>query len=275
MRSTIPLFQRLLIELQSNCNRDCFFCNRTFDTSGKRLDSDGKRIIKSMPTEDVLRIMNEAVALGFKGKVAFHHMSESFLDSRIIEFAHEARKRGLTPYEHTNGDVLRNNEALCKAAAEVFEYIVVGLYDYKNERELEEEKEFWIARLKGTRVKFSLGGEVFPRTVTPFDDRMFREKDSFPHAACIRPLYRMIIHYDGNVALCCEDMSDMFDLGNAFHQSVGDIWYSQKHVQIIKDLQNGRRDKYEACRNCPMPALSDAPWLDKSLFRRILNKITN
>ncbi|MBS1774023.1 MAG: SPASM domain-containing protein [Bacteroidetes bacterium] len=262
MRQKIPLFQRLLIELQSNCNRECFFCNRTFDTSGKRLDSNGKKIIKQMPTENVLRIMDEAVAMGFKGRVAFHHMSEPFLDNRIIDMAHEARRRGLRPYEHTNGDVLRNNKELCKEAARVFEYIKVGLYDYKNEDELNDEIAFWQDALQGTEVHFSLGGVVFPRTSTPEDERMFRAKHSYENAACIRPLFRMIIHYDGNVALCCEDMTDMFDLGNAFHQPIQDIWYSEKHIGIVKDLQLGLRERYEACKNCPMPELADASWFE-------------
>jgi radical SAM protein with 4Fe4S-binding SPASM domain len=260
MRQQIPLFHRIIIELQSNCNRECFFCNRTFDVSGKRLDENGGKIIKQMPTENALRIMDEAVALGFKGRVAFHHMSEPFLDNRIIDMAHEARKRGLRPYEHTNGDVLRNNKALCREAAKVFEYIKVGLYDYKNETELNEEKSFWREALKGTDVRFSPGAMVFPRRMTPEDERMFRAKHNYPEAPCVRPLLRMIIHYDGNVGLCCEDMTDAFDLGNAFGQPIGDICYSEKHVAIIKDLQQGRREKYEACKNCPLPAFADVKW---------------
>lgn len=259
VKRSIPIFDRMLLELNSNCNRDCFFCNRTFDTSGKRLIN-GKRVLKNMPTEHVLRIMDEAVALGFRGKVAFHHMSEAFLDKRVIRMAWEARTRGLIPYEHTNGDVLRNNLDLCRQAAEVFDYITVGLYDYKNEQELKAEQAFWKVALKGTRVKFSLGGEVYPRSLTPFDSRMFRDKKSYQHAPCTRPFQRLIVHYDGNVALCCEDMTDMFNLGNAFKKSIEEIWYSKRHVGILRDLEQGRRDKYPACKNCPMPpVLHDDP----------------
>jgi radical SAM protein with 4Fe4S-binding SPASM domain len=260
MRQQIPLFLRLIIELQSNCNRECFFCNRTFDVSGKRLDESGKRIIKQMPTENALRIMDQAKALGFKGRVAFHHMSEPFLDSRIIDMAHEARRRGFRPYEHTNGDVLRNNKELCREAANVFEYIKVGLYDYKNEAELKQEQSFWRDALQGTEVRFSLGGMVFPRSMTPEDEKMFRPKNNYPGTPCTRPLFRMIVHYDGNVGLCCEDMTDAFGLGNAFEQPLGDIWYSEKHVGIVKDLQQGRREKYEACKNCPMPGFAEVKW---------------
>jgi radical SAM protein with 4Fe4S-binding SPASM domain len=249
----IPLFRRLLLELQSNCNRSCFFCNRTWDDSGKRLTAEGKHVLKRMPTEHALRIMDEAAALGFRGHVAFHHMSEPFLDPRIIDMAAHARKLGLRPYEHTNGDVLRRDETLCRAAAETFEYIKVGLYDHQNVSERDAQIEFWKQRLHGTDVRFSVVDTVFPRNLTPLSDRMIRAKQTFQGGICNRPLMRMLVHYDGNVALCCEDMKDDFGLGNAFRSSVLELWYSQRHQQIVRHLQRGRRDLYPLCKGCPIP----------------------
>jgi MoaA/NifB/PqqE/SkfB family radical SAM enzyme len=135
------LFQRVVIELQSNCNRDCYFCCRQSDTSGKRRTSAGNKVSKSMPTEIVMKLLDELESLSFKGYITFHHLSEAFLDERLIQIATDARTRGMRPYVHTNGDVLRNDEELCKKSAEVFEYVVVGLYDYKNQEEKEDQKE--------------------------------------------------------------------------------------------------------------------------------------
>jgi radical SAM protein with 4Fe4S-binding SPASM domain len=253
LNQPIPLFRRLLLELQSNCNRTCFFCNRPWDDSGKRLTSEGRHVLKSMPSEHAVRILDEAAALGFRGRVAFHHMSEPFLDPRIIEMAWEARGRGMHPYEHTNGDVLRRNDKLCRAAAEVFEYIVVGLYDHQNAEERDVEIRFWQNRLRGTDVRFSAVDQVFPRTLTPYSNLMFRSKETYPTGVCRRPLMRLIVHYDGNIALCCEDMKDAFGLGNAFETSVSELWYSERHVQIIRDLDQGRRDLHGPCSRCPMP----------------------
>jgi radical SAM protein with 4Fe4S-binding SPASM domain len=267
LNQPIPLFRRLLLELQSNCNRTCFFCNRPWDDSGKRLAADGRHVLKSMPTAHALRILDEAQAMGFRGGVAFHHMSEPFLDPRIIDMAHEARKRGMHPYEHTNGDVLRRNDALCKAAVSVFEYIVVGLYDHKDDTERDAEIRFWQKRLEGTDVRFSAVDKVFPRSLTPFTDRMFRPKQIYPSGVCRRPLVRMIVHYDGNVALCCEDMKDDFGLGNAFETPIRDLWYSERHVGIIRDLEQGRRDRYGPCAKCPIP-----PPTDQSLGDRLLGR---
>ena len=97
-----------------------------------------------------------------------------------------------------------------------FDYIVVGLYDFKNSSERTREKQFWHRRLTGTKVFFSEIEHVYPRTHIPFDSRMIREKKNYRDSICTEPVKRLIIHYDGNVALCCEDMKDEFDLGNAF-----------------------------------------------------------
>ena len=248
----IPLFKRICIELESNCNRQCFFCPRQGDRSGKRMDSQGNPIMRSMPTEHVIRILDEASTLGFRGRVCFEHLSEPFLDKRLIEMAWEGRQRGMHPYVDTNGDVLRHDDELCRKAAEVFKYIVIGLYDYESEEELETQKQFWRNKLQGTEVRSSEAGKVVPRTDVPYDPRMRREKEAFPDAPCSRPTQRMLIHYDGAVGLCCEDMKAEFDLGNAFKTSVKDIWYSQRHIRIIEGLKKGLRRKYPLCSRCAM-----------------------
>jgi hypothetical protein len=74
-KNGIPLFERLLIESQSNCNRSCWFCPRTYDRSGKFLHAVGKSQLNQMPTEKILDLLDQAQALGFKGGVGFHHYS--------------------------------------------------------------------------------------------------------------------------------------------------------------------------------------------------------
>src|SRR5207248_11344732 len=59
LKTRIPLFERLLIESQSNCNRSCWFCPRTYDRSGKYLDPAGTPVINQMPTEKVLDLWSK------------------------------------------------------------------------------------------------------------------------------------------------------------------------------------------------------------------------
>jgi radical SAM protein with 4Fe4S-binding SPASM domain len=263
-----PLFERLQIESQSNCNRDCWFCPRTYDRSGKYLDAHGKPVLRQMPTAKIVGLLDEARAMGFRGLVGFHHYSEPLLDPRNPQLAREAKQRGMQPYLHTNGDVLRRSDKLCEAVQELYTFIVVGLYDYCSNEELEAEKQFWRRRLPSAKLEFSPIGLSagrkthsigVPRAQVPSDHRMTLPDLTYQNAPCHRPLIRMLIQYDGEVCLCCEDTTGAFGLGNVNQQSLAEVWFSERHHGIMQDLVAGRRAKYALCRNCPMPPTGAPP----------------
>jgi radical SAM protein with 4Fe4S-binding SPASM domain len=264
----IPLFERLQIESQSNCNRSCWFCPRTYDGSGKYLDAHGASVQHQMPTWKILGLLEEAKALGFRSKVGFHHYSEPLLDKRNIMLAHAARDRGMKPYLHTNGDVLKRDDSLCDAIKKIYGLIVVGLYDYKTNEELEKDKRYWQTRLAGANLKFSpigvsgarLADSVgIPKALVPTDRRMAIPDLTYANGPCHRPLIRMIIQYDGTMAHCCEDTYGAFNLGNVYQSSVEELWFSDLHAQVIHDLIAGRREKYALCRQCPLSPTSPSP----------------
>lgn len=265
---TIPLFERLLIESQSNCNRSCWFCPRTYDRSGKYLDAEGRPVLRQMPTDKILELLDQAQALGFRGRVGFHHFSEPLLDKRNPMLAREARKRGMVPYLHTNGDVLRVDDELCREIKDLYTVIVVGLYDYLTNEELKEAQAYWRARLVGANLKFSSIGPSgirfsdsmgVPKALVPTDNRMAIPDLTYSNAPCHRPLIRMIIQYDGEVSNCCEDVYGAFKLGNAYRVSLEELWFSDHHFKIVEDLVAGRRENYSLCRNCPLPPTAPAP----------------
>jgi radical SAM protein with 4Fe4S-binding SPASM domain len=206
-----------------------------------------------MPSERVVMLFNELGSMGFKGYITFHHLSEAFLDKRLIGIAKDARSRGMKPYIHTNGDVLRNDEALCREAAKVFEYMVLGLYDYETEDEKQREKEFWKTRLKGTTVMFSLAENVYVRTHSPRNSQMNAiARRTHPHAVCAQPQAYLLIHYNGDVACCCEDMHGELLRMNIFETSIRKVWYSERHARMIRALQAGDRKQFALCTKCTM-----------------------
>ena len=265
---TIPLFERLQIESQSNCNRSCWFCPRTYDRSGKYLDETGKSLIHQLPTEKILELLDQAQAMGFRQRVGFHHFSEPLLDKRNVMLAQEARKRGMIPYLNTNGDVLRRDDALCEEVKCVYMLIVVGLYDYETNQEMEEAKRYWQARLAGANLQFSSIGVSgvksahsigIPKALVPSDSRMALPDFTYANAPCHRPLIRMIIRHDGEMCNCHEDTYGAFTLGNVYENPLEELWFSERHVRVIDNLIAGRRDKYRLCRNCPMSPTGPAP----------------
>jgi len=246
---TIPMWSSLEIELQSDCNRDCFFCPRHGDRSGIRKDSAGKHIKKSMPTWKIFDIIDQVTALGYMGILGFHRLSEPLLDKRYIEIATYAKKKGLKIWDNTNGDILKKNPALCDKLDDLSYKITIGLYDYSNEKEKKEQKKFWNSRFKKTKVIFSLAAE-FPlirQNTKLFDKKLINKTKDLP---CFRTS-GLRIRYDGEVSLCCEDDLCTFKLGNVFDSSIKDIWWSEKHIKIVNSLKAKRgRNEYPPCRNC-------------------------
>jgi 2-deoxy-scyllo-inosamine dehydrogenase (SAM-dependent)/8-amino-3,8-dideoxy-alpha-D-manno-octulosonate transaminase len=258
----IPLFERLQIESQSNCNRACWFCPRTYDRSGRYLDANGEPVLRHMPTGKILDLLDQARAMGFRGRVGFHHYSEPLLDKRNVALARAARERGMEPYLHTNGDALGKSDRLCAEVREVYRIIVVGLYDHESDEELEEAKAFWRRRLDREDLGFSPIGPRgvgsghsigVPRALVPTDPRMAVPDLTFANAPCHRPLIRLIVQHDGEMCNCFEDLHGDFRLGNVHESSIEELWYSERHVRIAEDLVRGHRESYSLCRNCPMP----------------------
>jgi len=262
VRTGLPLFEQLCVESQSNCNRSCWFCPRTYDRTGKYLDRSGNAVIREMPTEKIVDILRQAGTLGFRGPVGFQHYSEPLLDPRNLMLAREALRCGLMPWLHTNGDVLRHNERLCHEASEVYRHIVIGIYDYDSDEELDLEKRFWRTRLTCAQLDFSTIGlrgrhsgtsMAIPRARVPSDERMSVPDLTFPNGPCQRPLIRLIITWDGEVCNCCEDIHGAFGLGNVYESTLEELWFSAHHRRVVEDLVAGRRDLYGLCRNCPLP----------------------
>jgi hypothetical protein len=197
--ATIPLFERLLIESQSNCNRSCWFCPRTYDRSGKYLDSEGRPIVRRMATAKILDLLDQARVLGFHGQVAFYHYSEPLLDERNVLLADEARRRGMIPYLHTNGDLLERSPALRAEVQRSYDLVVIGLYDYRTPQELEATKRAWRELLPECRdLRFNPIGPLaasevdaagVPRALVPSDPRMALPTSPTPTARAAGPRF--------------------------------------------------------------------------------------
>ena len=265
---SMPMFERLQLESQANCNRSCWFCPRTYDRSGRYLDSLGRAVLARMPTQTILDVLDQARAMGFRGRVGFHHYSEPLLDERNPTLAEAALERGMHPYLHTNGDVLRVDDALRDRVVRLYSLIVVGLYDYRSTEELEAEKAYWRRRLPGTNLKFSAisrdGGRAtknmsVPKASVPTDTRMGAPDLLYPNGPCQRPMIRAIIQHDGTMCNCCEDMVGSFQLGSIHESPLAELWSSPRHVEVVENLIAGRRDLYSLCSRCPQSPSGPPP----------------
>ncbi len=156
-------------------------------------------MIRQMPTDTIMDLLDQAQKLGFDGEVSFHFLSEPLLDPRNTILAREAKRRGMKPRLNTNGYVLLHNDTLCEEIKNVYDRIIIGIYDYSTEEELSDAKRFWEARLSGRQLKFSTiknGGDRslyslgVPRALVPTDERFSVPSLTLTNAPCHRPLIR-------------------------------------------------------------------------------------
>ncbi len=225
--------------------------------SGKRKNASGEPVIKFMPSEQVVNIMHQVWEMGYRGAMNFHHLSEPFFDKRLIDFAITSKQIGFSNIIHTNGDILKTDKELARKASEVFDDITIGLYDYKSEEERIDTEAFWENYLTGVKeLHFTRHEITFPRhNVDISNNRMSHLNEAIAEARphpCELVREHLIIHYDGNIALCCEDVADQFEIGNAFETPIKDLWWSDRRKEVIDILSRpGGRLHFANCAECP------------------------
>lgn len=240
------------LELQSLCNRDCIWCPRHLDHSGIRKDLRGTATIQYMPTEEVYSILDQVYELGFRGPIHFHSLSEPLLDKRYPAIAKHAHDQGFRIEENTNGDVLLKDVNLRHELDGIVSVFNVGIYDCKTADEEFHLMKQWEGLFEESRVTFSRMALGNPRIRQ--NSLLYQQLIKDPEILdrpCFSPKYQLLIRYDGEVALCCEDDTCELSLGNAFREKIEDIWWSQRHIDIALDLRTpGNRGKYPLCRSC-------------------------
>ncbi len=245
------LFDSVELEINSACNRDCEFCPRYYNRTGIRKDEAGNMVRKQMPTDKVKSVIDELIAMGFRGKIRFHRLSEPLVDKRYLGFVKYAKSKGLLVTDHTNGDVLKNDAELCKQLDGLVDEYKIGLYDYTTHKGKQKEIAFWKTRFKKTRITFSLPLEY---TNIRQDSKAYFKKYKNPKILdqpCDTRLNSLLIRYDGEVSLCCQDDECTFGLGNVFEKPIAEIWGSKKHKNVINTVTKpGGRYKFELCSKC-------------------------
>jgi radical SAM protein with 4Fe4S-binding SPASM domain len=247
-----PIWYHMGLEIHSVCNRDCDWCPRQHDRSGIRKNRIGTPINKKMQSELIYDVLHQVLALGFSGPIHFHSLSEPLLDDRYFDIAMYAKQLGFTIQENTNGDVLLKNHNLLKALDGIVESFNIGIYDCETEKEEKECMAFWNNKFTKTKITFSRMALGNPRIRqnSKFYNNKFKDPDILERP-CFSPRYQLLIRYDGEVGLCCEDDICQLSLGNVNTESVESIWWSKRHIDIAFDLRTpGNRKNYPLCKNC-------------------------
>lgn len=110
----------------------------------------------------------------------------------------------------------------------------------------------------------------------------WRNNFSYPlEKQCTDPLKFLNIDSDGNVPICCRDMSKSTSIGNVNNQSIKEIWQSENNKVIQYILKNKKRGLISCCYFCNTIShrVGLYPYVGKIFnsleIKNLLNKIVN
>jgi len=78
----------------------------------------------------------------------------------------------------------------------------------------------------------------------------FAPDDSMDGKRCHHPFRQFVVHWDGNVPLCCNSWDSPYNCGNVNEQSMEEIWQGPALGAAREMLIRGRRKDIPICKGC-------------------------
>ena len=273
--------KKILLGLQEgNCNLSCPKCY----THGSNQISSNTRPNGIMPFDQFIKLLDECVP--FQPRIAPQTWDEPLLNSNILEYLSEIKKRKLVTTMDTNGILLND-----KAANALIDLSVDSVFI-----SLDAMTEDTYSKVRGHKRFFSMvqnavlrllkmrGDKMFPRIGVSYviEDENEHELESFinfwtPLVDVVRvnkkfeagrkiradvsstirtpcwSLYdSLMIHYDGSAALCCVDNHYENSLGNVFTNGVSSVWNGSYFQKARQDHENGDLSRLKICQSCDL-----------------------
>jgi len=230
----LKLFNRLHIETHSACNRRCETCLR--QTHPQR-----KVTFNVLPDEIVYSLMDQAIELQPDAQLVPQFFNEPFIDKRMPEFLRYASKKGFSLiYINTNGEFI--TPELAEEIDGLLEYMTVDFDPIEQIQNM------------FSKTRIEKAGQHVVTHYSPYMNLKDEIANCSNQPCTVECQLRVVIGSDGYMRLCCEDIIGEFDLGNIFDSTLEELWFSDKHQEIVKKLsQPGGRKKYPYCSICPRP----------------------
>lgn len=131
--------------------------------------------------------------------------------------------------------------------------VVINCVLIKGSCSADEIKSFWAE--KGINVNIS---HVFDRAgnLRIADKLSVRKNKRKPKGCWLRdfPLTKIVIQWDGQVTLCCQDWSREYIMGDVSVNTISEIWHNHNFREVRKALySNGKSPKADLCVRCNNP----------------------
>ena len=90
---------------------------------------------------------------------------------------------------------------------------------------------------------------------------------------CPFPFYSFVVNPDGEITVCCNDWERKISMGNAFEESVVDVWRGDRYRKFLMGMiKNGRKRNHpQGCAKCLYPCYDAVDNLDKDIDKLYLS----
>ncbi len=199
-----------------------------------------------LPSDVVIKIIDELSEISFKGMFLFNLYNEPMIDPRLFLFTRLAKEKcpNSTVFIITNGYYLDQHLA-DELPSHGVDMLALSLYTKREKQRLQQ-------------LKYPIKVRFWDYTQTGLDDRLdlYSKPKGIPtELACGRgaPLEEINITAQGDVGLCCLDWQHSIAFGNVRHEKLADIIAKPQFVQFYEDLRQGKRTLpiCQACTSCP------------------------
>jgi MoaA/NifB/PqqE/SkfB family radical SAM enzyme len=263
-----PIFNRLSIETQANCNRACSFCPVSSGRRAKNFTQMSQVLIDS--------IAHQLADLHWKGFIELYLLNEPLLDPRLTRIARLLSRAcpSSTIYVSTNADVLDKQQFRDQMLSQLYDAgvnsINVNIYDEGPEQAeryagyirhwvqegiaVENPHKYRMVPPKGRWIALTDMRQEGVHEMDRFYDRKIEDRKSDGLLKrCAKPARHLVIRYDGLVPLCCvvdTTHPDVPILGNANSTPLTVIWNNDHFARHREALSRGARNEMASCVGC-------------------------
>lgn len=258
MRDGIPLFSFIELNINELCNRTCTFCPRV---DPKKYPNQNIH----MSVELAKNIADQLASINFTGIINISGTGEPLLTKHVANIVKQFGDADLHTEIVTNGDMLvkkGGSELIVKLYLVGLRQFVISMYDGPEQ-------------IESFNTLFASCG--IDKSLYSLRDRWYDESEDYGllytnragniglehlsdiakqklitsgRSACFYTHYSMMIDWNGDVLLCCQDMYNRtVRFGNVKDRSLIDVWKDAKLMEFRNKLKNGERS-LSPCNNC-------------------------
>ena len=227
---TSDFFYIVEVETTTACNLRCSYCPNSKFT---RSLPENK---KDMKLELYHKIVDELAGLKYKGRFSLHFYGEPLMDKKLPELVAYAKEKlkNANIVLFTNGELLTINKynELTNAGIQKF---VVTQHLAKESNNIKNVLAY--RKINGTKSVILEYNKLKKKDMTNRGGLVNIHQKRMKY--CTLASDNLVIDYNGNVVLCCNDYLSSVKFGNINDEKIIDVWNKKFYKKIRYELRKG------------------------------------